>query len=221
MPELTDHEAEPTFGAGIFSFPAASRLLQSRDPDVTIGQLRYWIKSGLTPLAYARSGTSDLLSFKDLMSLEVVRRLRTAGASLQGIRRAETEMRHQHPEQDRPFAYKQFFTDGSAIWASSNPSDDQVLELHGRRRGHIAWKPAIATFATEIRYKDDVAASWALTEWVEVDPAIQFGEPVIRGTRIPLSTIEAELEIATADDVADWHGLDPQLVRAVRASRAA
>lgn len=221
MPTQTTAETKPIFGSGIYSFPAASRLLRSRDPDITSRRLHYWIESGLAPPAYARSGSSDLLSFLDLVSLEVVRRLRRAGASLQGIRRAELEMRRHHPDQQRPFAYKQFFTDGSAIWVASNPKEDDVLELHGVRRGHMAWKQAIATFADEIRYEHDVAASWALSDWVELDPAIQFGAPVIRGTRITVATIEAELELATAEEVADWHGLDPEFVDAVRAYLAA
>jgi hypothetical protein len=73
-----EHPAEVSFGTGIFSFPAAAKLLARRQPGLQPGTLRYWMKTGLTPASYGKAPSgSDLLSFHDLVSLELIRRFRT------------------------------------------------------------------------------------------------------------------------------------------------
>ncbi|MGH9190520.1 MAG: DUF433 domain-containing protein [Acidimicrobiales bacterium] len=204
----------PDYGLGIYSFPTAAHLLRRRGTQVTVRQLRYWMDSGLTSPSFGRDTSgSAVLSFADLISLEVVRRFLAAGVSLQAVRRAERAMREWFV---RPFAHQRFFTDGSSIWCQVNPADDSVLEIRGRRLQHLAWTPAIATFASEIRYEDGVAARWGLGQWVEMDPKVRFGAPVVKGTRVPVSTIAAELEAASVDEVADWHGLRVEQVVGVR-----
>jgi len=208
--------AQPDFGLGVYSFPAAARVLTRRGPTVSVRQLRYWVRSGLAPPSFDKDPSgSDVLSFADLVSLELIRRFLDAGVSLQAVRRAEYAMREWF---DRPFAHQRFFTDGSAIWCRVNPDEDEVvdIELVGRHRRNLAWTGAIATFAEEIQYEDGVAARWWLSDWVEIDPDIRFGAPVVRGTRVPISTIGVELEMATAEEIADWHGLRVEQVRGVR-----
>jgi len=209
---------ELSFGTGIYSFPAAARLLSARQPGLSPATLRYWMKTGLTPASFgkARSG-SDLLSFHDLISLELIRRFREKGVSLQKVRELESELRHRNRKIVRPMAYEFFFTDGSTIWHRSNPDDETLVEeIVGRRPGQYAWTPAIRSFADEVRYEDHMAAGWNLSEWVEIDPAIQFGAPVVKGTRTPISAIIADLGVGTPEDVADWRGLQVEQVEDVR-----
>ncbi|MEW6154231.1 MAG: DUF433 domain-containing protein [Actinomycetota bacterium] len=91
-----------------------------------------------------------------------------------------------------------------------------MIELVGRQRNHFVWRPAIETFAEQIRYGPDSHASgWDLSPWVEIDPSVQFGTPVVRGTRVPVRTIAANLRAGTPEDVADWYGLTVQQVQGV------
>ena len=55
------------------------------------------------------------------------------------------------------------------------------------------------------------------------DPAICGGEPVVRGTRVPVRTVLASLAegVSTAEIVRDFPTLDEQAVRAVIAFAAA
>jgi uncharacterized protein (DUF433 family)/DNA-binding transcriptional MerR regulator len=223
--------AELSFGTGIYSFPAAAKLLSRHHPGgLKAARLRYWMDTGLTPasLGKAPSG-SDLLSFHDLVSLELVRRFRGTGVSLQRVRKLESELKRRYPKIVRPMAYDVFYTDGSAIWHQFNPDDDAVVEeIVGRRARHYAWTPAIRTFAEEIRYEPEevplteetrmprMAAAWNLSQWVEINPAIQFGTPIVRGTRIPISAIIADLGVGSPEDVAEWHGLQVEQVEDVR-----
>jgi uncharacterized protein (DUF433 family)/DNA-binding transcriptional MerR regulator len=214
-----EEPAELSFGTGIYSFPAAAKLLAKRHPGLHGGTLRYWMKSGLTPASFgkASSSGSDLLSFFDLVSLELVRRFREKNVSLQRVRKLESELKQRYPRIGRPMAYEVFFTDGSAIWHRFNPDDDTLVEeIVGQRPGQYAWTPAIQSFADEIRYEDHMAIAWNLSEWVEIDPTIQFGAPIVKGTRTPVSAIVADLGAGSPEEVAEWHGLDVEQVEDVR-----
>jgi uncharacterized protein (DUF433 family)/DNA-binding transcriptional MerR regulator len=221
--------AELSFGTGIYSFPAAAKLLAKRQPGLRPETLRYWMKTGLTPASYGKAPSgSELLSFHDLVSLELVRRFRAKGVSLQRVRKLESELKRRYPKIVRPMAYDVFYTDGSGIWHQFNPRDDTMVEeIVGRWPGHYAWTPAIQTFADEIRYEPEkvslteervprMAAAWNLSDWVEINPAIQFGAPIVRGTRIPISAIIADLGSGSPEDVAEWRGLQVKQVEDVR-----
>lgn len=215
----TDALHRPDLGEGTYTFAEASRILGGIDAGVSGRQLSYWMKSGLTPATYVLDDGRPILTFDDLISLEVVRRFRTTGASLQLIRHVEQTLR-EATRFERPFAYKVFYTDGATVWAEVAGSDGErtVIELTGRRRNQYAWKQAIATFALDISFEgpNDKASKWTVTPWVEIDPDRQFGAPVVRGTRIPVRTIGAQLTEARPGEVADWYGLRVEQVEGVR-----
>lgn len=211
---MTTATAPNGLGAGVYSFPLAARLVGRRP-----GTLRRWLRTGLTPATYERApGRSDVLSFHDLISLEVVDRMRAAGVSLQKIRVLESELRRLHPEVGRPFALRAFFTDGVEVWFELEPDDARLVEATGRRRRQLAWRDAIASFAEEIVYDDDgVAAQWLPADHVVIDPHIHFGEPVVAGTRVAVATIATNLEVATVEQVAEWFELTVDQVEAAGA----
>ena len=88
----------------------------------------------------------------------------------------------------------------------------------GKRPDHIVWGGAIASFATEIRFdeEDKRALSWSPSRWVDIDPKVQFGSPVVKGTRIPVRTIEANLRAGSPKEVANWYGLRVAQVVGIR-----
>ena len=158
-----------------------------------------------------------MLSFDDLISLEVVRRLRDGGASLQSIRAVEQTLREEYPDLDRPFAFEVFFTDGANVWVSVAGDTHLVKELH-HRKNQFAWRDAIATFATDIKFEGPRghATRWQLSPWIEINPAIQHGSPVVTGSRVTIKTIAANLEAGTPEQVSEWYGLRVEQVEGVR-----
>jgi uncharacterized protein (DUF433 family)/DNA-binding transcriptional MerR regulator len=205
----------PELGQGIYTFPEAARIITRPGSAVSSRQLRYWIHRGLTPSAH-KAGGFTVLSFTDLVSLEAVRRFRKCGVSLQAVRKLERVLREHHPEIGRPFAHQIFFTDGVSIWAEIDP-DSNVIEVLGRHPRQYAWRNAIQSFAEEIRFGEDrVAEAWEIGDWVEIAPDVQFGAPVVRGTRIPVRTIAANLKVASPYEVADWYELSVDQVEGVR-----
>lgn len=199
------------FGTGIYSFSEAALILAHRAPAVRPSTLRRWVSDGLAAPSFDHTeGRGSLLSFHELVSVEVVRRLRAEAVSLQRLHGLERALRELHPGVGRPFAYDLFFTDGADIWVETRTDGDPVMvEVVGRRPGRRVWSPAIETFARELRFgAEGGAVSWELSDRVEIDPRVQFGQPVIKGTRLPVSVVVRELEMYTPEQVADWHAVD-------------
>lgn len=207
-------------GEGVYSLPEAARIIGRAGPGVTPRQLQYWLKSGLTE-ATGRTQYGYALSFADLVSLEIVRRFRVRDVSLQRVRKLEVRLRDKFPTLERPFAHRVFFTDGARIWISENPDDPEGLldEVVGEHAGHRVWGAAIESFAREIRFDPEskAAVAWDLNPWVEINPAVQFGAPVVAGTRVPARTVVANLEAGSPAEVADWYGLTVEQVEGVKA----
>ena len=198
---LTIDKAElATKSPGVYSFPQAARIL-SRAQDVNTKTLRSWWRSGLV---HRSNESGELLTFHDLISLEIVGRFRAQGVSLQRVRQLEEGLIDREPLVARPFALRVFFTDGASIWVDFNGATEEVI---GKAKGQHVFREAISTFATEIRYHNDVAVAWDVAEMVEVDPLVNFGAPVVRGTRVKADTVLKNLKVATKEEVADMYGL--------------
>ncbi|MCY4279602.1 MAG: DUF433 domain-containing protein, partial [Acidimicrobiaceae bacterium] len=134
------------------------------------------------------------------------------GTSLQKVRKVLEALRVAVPSVARPLAHRSFFTDGVSVWADIVGRTEEIV---GRNSQQLAFRDALRTFADEIRFVDDVAAAWDISPWVGIDPRVCFGAPVVRGTRIPVKTITANLTGATVEEVADWYELSIRQVRGV------
>lgn len=177
---------------GIYELPrAAHYLLASRDSQeaYSVGsrQLIRWIRSGLAlPSLADVPGRSLLITFEDLVSMRVVAALRAAGVSWPKIRRAETWLR-QATRHSRPFATEQLWTERSEVFAEFR---DRLVAAS--RRGQSAMKMVEEYLIPIHGLRFDashVAASWEPMSGVLLDPGIQFGAPVVKGTRVPTRAI--------------------------------
>lgn len=210
---LITHD-EPSVGEGIYTFPEATRIIRG----ATTRQLRSWMHSGLAPATFETEAGREVLGFDDLVSLEVVRRFKGQGVSIQRIRQFDALLRKEFPDRHQPFAYEMFFTDGAQLWVSEFGEESTGTQLTGRRRGQRVWQDAIRTFASEISFDHATkrAERWFVSSWVEINPQVQFGRPVVRGTRVPVSVVLANLKAGTPAQVADWYGLTVDEVKGVR-----
>jgi uncharacterized protein (DUF433 family)/DNA-binding transcriptional MerR regulator len=204
----------PKVGEGIYTFPEASRIISG----ASVRQLRSWMQSGLSDASFESENGRSILAFEDLVSLEVIRRFKSKGVSIQRIRKFDGMLRAEFPDRHRPFAYEGFFTDGADLWVTEFGETGLGTQLTGRHRGHRVWQDAIATFAKEISFDQATkrAAKWFVSTWVEVNPGIQFGQPVVRNTRVPVSSVVANLRAGTPAQVADWLGLTVAEVKGAR-----
>ena len=195
-------------GVGIYSFPQAAQIVE-RNRDVSRAQIRRWM-TVVRPPTQAKE-TSTTIDFLDLIGLEMVCRFRDQGASLQRVRRVLDGMRERFPDIQNPLAHESFYTDGRNVWIEFQGHAEEIV---GNRKGQRAITSAIKTFAEEIQFIDGRAASWDIAQWIEINPRICFGAPVVAGTRIPVKSIVASLAEDPPEEVARGFNLSVTRVEA-------
>ena len=176
---------------GIYAPPTAARyLLAARAAErvypVTSRHLIRWIRKGLAhPNLADVPGRELTIAFHDLVSMRVIAALRAAGVSWPRVYAAETWLRR-HTRHQRPFATEQLWTDHSDVLADFG---DQLIAAsqHGQLAMSIIKDYLIPVGG--LQFADQVARSWSPQPGVVLDPAVQFGEPCIRDTRIPTRAV--------------------------------
>lgn len=160
------------FGCGSYNIPEVCNIV-TRNGDITPSQVRYLLTdTQLLPpaqtydMAWVGVPKMRVINFKDLVTLEIIRRLRAKGTSLADIRKAHTKLRHDNPEIVWPFAHESFFDTDSG----GNSSD--IAE-------GLTFGPS------------GYPNHWQLTKLVEIDPERATGKPVIAGTRCPAMVVAA------------------------------
>ena len=165
-----------------------------------------WLTDTLNPSAH-RARQPDY-AFTDLVSLFVVRELRKLGLPRRIIREAEAHMRDVLGL-DRPLSREDistdkvevFFATGNGQIESANPSSKR------HRTGQQTSRIMIAAYLHDVRYGEDgTAASWSPSPGVVLDPQIQFGEPVLDGTRLPTRALAEVVELHGRENAMDWLG---------------
>lgn len=208
----------PTFDVGVYTIPEATRIL-SRDHGVSRRNVSAWLIRGETYGRFQAGDGTSLLTFSDLVSLKVVAKLRDEGVSSQRVRKLERRLRDEFPDLMQPFAAVGiYFTDGQNLWAATDPQSDHVIEIVGKRPDQFVIERYLRPFVSEIRVDEDGVSpeSWQLARNVEMNPRVQFGRPVVEGTRLPIRTVLANLEAGSVAEVAGWFGLTEEQVASVQ-----
>lgn len=135
IPQSGNDSATPA-QEGLF----AAEVLIAHDPEVgyrgqvacnaagiSYRQLDYWARTGLvvpTIRPAAGSGSQRLYSFRDIITLKVVKRLLDTGVSLHNIRIAVNHLRERG---DADLATITLISDGASVYECT--SDDEVIDL--------------------------------------------------------------------------------------------
>ena len=199
-------------GQGIYSL-AELRLYLTFHGTPRNGELAlYWLQHALNPVGH-RPQEADY-SFADLISLLVVRALVARDVPLHRIQEAEAYGRKLYGV-DRPFVTHDLATDGRMVfYYGDNPAQ---VESANRGGGQQAGRELLSAYLHDVRYRDGRASTWEPADQVVLDPRVQFGAPVVAGTRV---LTESVVEIADASGIeaaSDW--LDIPVVAARSATR--
>lgn len=176
---------------GIYDIPSAARyLLAARMADelypVSSRHLIRWIRNGLAlPDLATVPGRQLLVTFEDMISVRIIAALRAAGITWPKIYRAEDWLRRNtgHP---RPFATEELWVAHSEVFA-----DFRDLLIATSRSGQLAMdivKDYLIPVAG-LTFEHGIARTWEPRELILLDPAIQFGAPCIKDTRIPTRSV--------------------------------
>ncbi len=143
-----------------------------------------WLTRVLAPVGH-QPWQADY-SFSDLVSLFVVRELLKKGVHQFTIREAETYLRKKW-KTDRPFVSDEIQTDGLRVLVDDEVIAGQIesADLHGQQ----VMRELVKDRLEHVEYHDGSAAYWLPAPGVVVDPRVQFGAPVVEGTRVPTDAV--------------------------------
>ncbi|HEX5307812.1 MAG TPA: hypothetical protein VFW38_01900 [Solirubrobacteraceae bacterium] len=189
MPATITNDFESTrgdLGRGLYGLRDLRAFLALSGLPQDAKQALPWLTHVLNPVAH-RPKRYDY-SFSDLISLFVVRELRKKGVELQTIRSAEQYLRVKW-KTDRPFVSDQIQTDGRRVLVDDEVIAGQIeaADLHGQQVMRELIKDRLA----HVHYQGGNAESWTPAKGILVDPRVQFGEPVIEGTRLTTEAVAA------------------------------
>jgi hypothetical protein len=184
----------------------------------------YWLRSSQAETRRAKPPVipkSDLpiidgrvaLSFLELMELRVVKALVDGkGVSLQEVRKAAATARDVFGT-PHPFASRRVFTERGRIYASVDAgADSEVLELRAGRTLQVVLGELIPMME-EVDFDDESSLArvwWPLgrAEPVVLNPGIQFGAPVMAGTRVRTSVAADMARAGTVEAAAMQLGIE-------------
>lgn len=145
----------------------------------------YWLTNALNPVEHQAKQPD--YSFSDLISLFVVRELRRRGVPSSEIAKAERYGRRRF-RVDRPFVRHDVATDGCDVCFETDRDSMTPHSVESaNREGQRAMVGPIRDQLRSVRYTEGdhgLAYEWAPMDGVVLDPTIQFGAPVIAGTRV-------------------------------------
>jgi uncharacterized protein (DUF433 family) len=171
-------------GAGVYGLPELRAFVALGGKQKDAEHVLTWLTSILNPVLH-RARQADY-SFSDLVSLFVVRELLRRGVKPRKIRAAESWLR-ENEKTDRPFVRQDIKTDGVEVFYRDEIVPAQIEAAS--RKGQQALREAISDKLTSVNYQDGIAAYWRPAPHVIVDPRVQFGSPVVIGTRIPTDAV--------------------------------
>ncbi len=182
--------------AGIYLLTEAASYLLAGLPHTrrrpTSRRIHWWIKTGLiAPHLGEMHGRERVIDFADLISCQAITSFQAKGIPLQRIRKAEQYFRDLY-DVDKPFAHRAFWYCPPDIFTKL---DDGII-VAGTRGGQLALS-ILEEWLTHLRVgiafsdKDQYgkAMIWYPQPGISLRPNVQFGQPCIRGTRIPTSAI--------------------------------
>lgn len=136
----------------------------------------------------------DVIGFRDLLELRMVSAFVSHGVDLKVIR-ATVQAASEYFGQDYPLTNHQFLTDGKRIFFQAIEKATAKAPLIDILRSQFVFSEIIKpSLYAGIEYGTDGAIRWfplARRKTIVLDPALQFGTPVIAQAGIPTDTIYA------------------------------
>ncbi len=215
----------------IYNTPAYPVTDAARYLHIPVRTLRSWLEERSYPTKDGQQAFESLiqrpdpeypqLSFTNLVEAHVLRIIReTHQVKLDKVRKALDYMGQQF-NTPHPLVMRRFQTDGVDLFV------DQVDQLvNVSRSGQLAMRETLKHLLTRVEWNADGIASRffpvfelvpdpAQDKLIFLDPAIQFGRPVIAGRGVPTKAIVSLIDAGDSiEDVADEFDCAPAQVKA-------
>jgi uncharacterized protein (DUF433 family) len=176
-------QEDPALRRGLYGLVELTRYLRlDHDGSLSASTVSRWAHREREGTLAKHTPRRPDYSFGDLISMLVVRDLVHLGLRLSDVIYAERHLRETYGHV-QPFVSLRLKTDGVDVFYDAAPAiADQLTAAN--RGGQEVLEPAIEHALKGVSYERGMAAAWAPTAGVLLDPAIQFGEPCVASTRV-------------------------------------
>ncbi len=196
-------------GNGIYAFGEAARLT-----GVPVQRLRAWFLPGkrvkpLTEPDYTPISGRYAISFLDMIDAMVANGFRNEGVSFQKLRLVYHNLSRRFGTK-HAFCRKDIATDGQTVFlrAVKETQDRQLIDMFNNQRVMLILEPIL----TNVQFDEitKLALRWHVTPEIVLDPARNFGKPVLLDSGVSTDVIADAFasEAGDAQRVADWYGID-------------
>lgn len=190
-------------GTGLYSLPQASRLVGA-----DLRAVRRWLLGYRRlyrgehrispPLWTTQHASADLpeptIGFRDLLELRLVNAFAQHGVDLRVIRATADAARKMFGS-DYPLTMRRFLTDGKRIFAEAVDAAGETHLLDPARAQYVFSSIVTPSLYAGIDYDGETAMRWfplgVTRKSIVLDPAIQFGAPIVADVGIPTATLFA------------------------------
>ena len=200
-------------GNGIYRFAEAARLT-GLNPRRVRAWFEGWTESGKVDgrgrVFLGSYPDERAISFLDLIEVCVAGHLRERGFSLIAVRQAHSALASQLDD-EHPFARQEIYTDGENLFVRvAQGAQDEMFEI--LQRQHVI-PQVLLPYLQRVDYDPSSlrARQWKIADGIVVDPARQFGKPIVATCSIPTAVLAASYAANNrdVDAVADWYGITP------------
>lgn len=215
----------------IYHVPAYSVTDAARYLRIPLVTLRAWLKGRSDSIKQGQQASDPLiqrphpdlpqLSFTNLVEAHVLRIIReTHQVKLDKVRSALDYMSQQFAT-NHPLVMKRFQTDGVDLFV-----DEMDRLVNVSRSGQLAMRETLKHLLTRVEWDEEGIAHRffppierfpdpEMDKIIFLDPAIQFGKPVIRGKGVPTAAIVSLIDAGDEiEDVAEEFDCSPDQVKA-------
>ncbi len=206
-------------GLGVYSVSEAAQLTGLRP-----ARIRAWFegrrggfeqKPFLKP-DYERRGKDIAISFRDLVDAYVASQFRSAGFSLQTLRRVYDNLK-KRANGKHGFSHRALLTDGDSVfWHEVRDGREREILVDLKNNQHTLPK-VLLPFLTSLDFDPTsaLATRWRIADNVVVDPEINFGKPIVVGTGVSTRVLAKCFDANGKDEraVALWYDVRLEDVR--------
>jgi uncharacterized protein (DUF433 family) len=205
-------------GLGVYSIAEAARLTNLNPARLRawfVGRTGRFAQKPLLKSDYERVDGDLAISFLDMVDAFVASQYRALDISLETLRRSYKNL-SRWADGKHGFSHRRLYTDGRTVfWSSADERDHEILvDLENNQH---AMPAVLLPFLESLEFDDhsQLASRWNIADGVVVDPAINFGKPIVASAGISTRVLAGAWHANGKDTerVAMWYDVLPEDVR--------
>jgi uncharacterized protein (DUF433 family) len=209
-------------GFGVYSIAEAARLTKLNPARLRawfVGRKGQFAQEPLLEPDYARVGGDMAISFLDMVDAYVASQYRSLPEplSLETLRRAYRNL-SQRINGKHGFSHRALLTDGKSIFLKEAQDERDREILIDLQNNQYAMPAVLLPFLRSLEFdkNSNLASRWNIAEGVVVDPALNFGKPIVAVSGISTRVLAGAWRANDRDTekVAMWYDVQPAEVEA-------